>query len=103
MTVEPTVPPVPDAADQCEALLSSLNRCFADRDGVAKCVADYRRGGGVVTADVVRQSLNAVLSSCHGTLLRELQAADIWTCAFARDVLKGLKYDYEREKLVGHN
>ena len=100
MSALPAVPDVAVASSPTTLLIDALRDNFADRGRIALACNAFRSAGGVPTAAIVPKALASVLSSCHGVVLRDLRARDVWMSTFARDVLMQFSHSYERENLL---
>jgi hypothetical protein len=76
--------------------LTAISSAFGEAP-VSEAVAEFKRTGGNATPSVVAKALASCMASYKGALLRALvDAFGPWDCAFARDVLLAVEFEFER-------
>ena len=79
-----------------EKLLADLSGAFGE-EAVRAAVMGFQGSGGSMTPSMVTKCMAAVMASYKNVLLQILSSYyGPWDCQFARDVLLGVEFEFER-------
>ena len=83
-----------------EKLLADLSGAFGE-EAVRAAVMGFQGSGGSMTPSMVTKSMAAVMASYKNLLLQILSSCyGPWDCQFARDVLLGVEFEFERSGIA---